>query len=125
MTWAAGHAIQAPQLTAGRDSGSPSCRGEPQPDLPGSPIGLPRHPATASGLQACKKRKGTHTSSRQERATGDGGGDTATGGGRGRASAEAYEWDDAWDERSDADVSFSLPAGQPVDGCATVHAHTC
>ncbi|KAL4430143.1 hypothetical protein ABPG77_004925 [Micractinium sp. CCAP 211/92] len=93
-------------------------RGEPQPDLPGSPIGLPRHPATASGLQACKKRKGTHTSSRQERATGDGGGDTATGGGRGRASAEAYEWDDAWDERSDADVSFSLPAGQPVDGPA-------
>lgn len=98
----------------------PFCRGEAQPELPGSPVGLPRHPATASGLQACKKRKGTHTSSRQERGAGDGGGDSAIahagGGGRGRASSEAYEWDDAWDERSDADVSFSLPAGQPVDG---------
>ncbi|KAL4434169.1 hypothetical protein ABPG75_000610 [Micractinium tetrahymenae] len=108
-------------------------RGEPQPELPGGPIGVPRNPVTASGLQACKKRKGTHTSSRQERGAGDGGGDTATahaaagggggwagggGGGRGRANSEAFEWDEAWDERSDADVSFSLPAGQPVDGPA-------
>lgn len=96
----------------------PCCRGDPQPELPGGPVGLPRHPVTASGLQACKKRKGTHTSSRQERVAGDGGDTTSAhaggGGGRGRASSEAYEWDDAWDERSD--VSFSLPAGQPVDG---------
>ena len=108
-------------------------RDEPPPPLPGDRVAAPRHPAVAACLAACKKRKGTHTSSRREAGPASGqaasGGKAASAGQAPWAAAhfiptvpasvsEAFELNDAWEEAADATVSIPLAADslQAVDG---------